>query len=88
MQCAFLCMARRAFLRRVHEGRCAAVLGDEIIERHIIERSAFSLGWSPAPEPQFTVLRDQHPLAGHCPLADRLCWSCLCCYVDRQCIVG
>jgi hypothetical protein len=30
MQCEILCMARRTFLRRVHEGRCAAVLGDEI----------------------------------------------------------
>jgi hypothetical protein len=30
MQREFLCMARRTFLRRVPEGRCAAVLGDEI----------------------------------------------------------
>jgi hypothetical protein len=30
MQREFLCMARRTFLRRVPEGRCAALLGDEI----------------------------------------------------------
>jgi hypothetical protein len=30
MQSEFLCIARRTFLRRVPEGRCAPVLGDEI----------------------------------------------------------
>jgi hypothetical protein len=30
MQREIFCMARRTFLRRVSEGRCAAVLGDEI----------------------------------------------------------